>query len=169
MAFTALIQTLAFFSPIIYFQKELWGAINRMERKNLEPRNILLIMPGNKIILSFWHFIFVGCACLFLFLSWWIMLTLDYIRYFIPVTLLFCFCILFIGHIPEHRHHKRVWGSPGDLDGKESSCNAGDLGLIPGSGKIPRRREWLPIPVFLPGEFHGESFVHFVHCCTSSA
>jgi len=23
-------------------------------------------------------------------------------------------------------------------------------------GKIPWRREWLPIPVFLPGEFHGQ-------------
>ena len=29
-----------------------------MVRKNLEPRNILLIVPGNKIILSFWHFFF---------------------------------------------------------------------------------------------------------------
>ena len=26
---------------------------------------------------------------------------------------------------------------PGDLDGKESACNAGDLGLIPGLGKSP--------------------------------
>ena len=28
-------------------------------------------------------------------------------------------------------------GSPGDSDGKESFCNAGDLGLIPGSGISP--------------------------------
>ena len=26
----------------------------------------------------------------------------------------------------------------------------------PWVGKIPRRREWLPTPVFLPGEFHGQ-------------
>ena len=26
-------------------------------------------------------------------------------------------------------------GSPGDADGKESPCNAGDLGSIPGSGR----------------------------------
>ena len=26
---------------------------------------------------------------------------------------------------------------PGDSDGKESSCNAGDLGLIPGLGRSP--------------------------------
>ena len=42
--------------------------------------------------------------------------------------------------------------------GKESACNAGDLGSIPGLdpwvGKIPWRRERLPIPVFWPGEFH---------------
>ena len=31
----------------------------------------------------------------------------------------------------------------------------GDLGLIPGLGKIPLRRERLPTPVFWPGKFHG--------------
>ena len=39
---------------------------------------------------------------------------------------------------------------------KNLACNAGDLGLIPGSGKIPWRREWLPTPIFLSGEFHGQ-------------
>ena len=33
--------------------------------------------------------------------------------------------------------------------GKESTCNAGDPGLIPGLGKIPWRRDWLPIALFL--------------------
>ena len=28
-------------------------------------------------------------------------------------------------------------GFPGGLDGKESTCNAGDLGLIPGSRRSP--------------------------------
>ena len=37
----------------------------------------------------------------------------------------------------------------GGSDGKESACNAGDPGSIPGSG-----RKWLSTPVFLPGEFH---------------
>ena len=40
-----------------------------------------------------------------------------------------------------------------------SACNAGDLGLIPGSdpwvGKIPWRRKWQPTHVFLPGESPG--------------
>jgi len=28
-------------------------------------------------------------------------------------------------------------GFPGGSDGEESTCNAGDLGLIPGSGRSP--------------------------------
>ena len=39
---------------------------------------------------------------------------------------------------------------------KKSICNAGDLGLIPGLGKIPWRREWQPTPVSLPGESCGQ-------------
>jgi len=31
-------------------------------------------------------------------------------------------------------------GFPGGSDGKESACNAGDLGLIPEFGKIPWSR-----------------------------
>ena len=41
------------------------------------------------------------------------------------------------------------------LSGKESTCNAGDIGdadLIPGSGICPWRRKWQPTPVFLPGK-----------------
>ena len=86
-----------------------------------------------------------------------------------------------------------IWGLTGSSTGKESACNAGDLGSIPGSGrstgeeisyplqyswvslgaqlvknppasgrprfypwvgKIPWRREWIPTPVFWPGELH---------------
>ena len=32
----------------------------------------------------------------------------------------------------------------------------GDLGSIPGLGKISWRRAWQPTPVFLPGESHGQ-------------
>ena len=45
---------------------------------------------------------------------------------------------------------------PGGSDGRESACNAGELGSTPGSWKIPWRREWQLIPVFLLGEFHGQ-------------
>jgi len=45
------------------------------------------------------------------------------------------------------------------LNGKESTCNIGNLqekwvrSLF---GKIPWRRKWQPMPVFLPGKFHGQ-------------
>ena len=32
---------------------------------------------------------------------------------------------------------KVLWDFPGDSDGKESACSAGDLGLIPGLGRSP--------------------------------
>ena len=38
---------------------------------------------------------------------------------------------------------------------KESACNGGDLGSIPGLGRLSWRRERLPTSVFLPREFHG--------------
>ena len=41
---------------------------------------------------------------------------------------------------------------PSSSDGKESACNAGDLGLIPGLGISPRAGNGSP--VFLPGELH---------------
>ena len=47
-------------------------------------------------------------------------------------------------------------GFPSSSDGKASACNAGDTGSIPGLGRFPWRRKWQPIPVFLPGEFHGQ-------------
>ena len=47
-------------------------------------------------------------------------------------------------------------GFPGGSAGKESTCNAGDLGLIRGLERSPRRRERLPTAVFWPGELvHG--------------
>ena len=47
-------------------------------------------------------------------------------------------------------------GFPCGSAGKESACNAGDLGSIyPWVGKILWRRERLPTAVFWPGEFRG--------------
>ena len=47
------------------------------------------------------------------------------------------------------------WASSGS-GGKESTCNVGHLGLIPGLGRTPGRRERLPVPVFLPGNSQGQ-------------
>ena len=42
---------------------------------------------------------------------------------------------------------------PGGTDCKESACNAGDPGSVPGLGRFPGK-EWQPSPVFLPGKSH---------------
>ena len=36
-------------------------------------------------------------------------------------------------------------GFPGGSDGKESTCNSGDLGLIPGSGRFPGEGDGNPL------------------------
>ena len=51
------------------------------------------------------------------------------------------------------RGHWAALGFPGGSVGKESTCNAGDPGLIPGLGRSPGGGQ--PTPVFLPGESHG--------------
>ena len=43
---------------------------------------------------------------------------------------------------------------PGGSDGKETACNAGDLGLISGVGRSSGEGNGYP---FWPGEFHGQS------------
>ena len=47
-----------------------------------------------------------------------------------------------------------IVGFPAGSDSKESACNVGDLGSIPGriEGKIPWRRAWQPTPIFVPEE-----------------
>jgi len=47
-------------------------------------------------------------------------------------------------------------GLPQGLSSKESTCSAGDVGLIPGSGRFPWRRKWQPTLVFLPEKSHGQ-------------
>ena len=47
-------------------------------------------------------------------------------------------------------------GFPGGLDGKGSSCNAGDQSFIPGLGRPPWRKEEQPSLVFCPGKSLGQ-------------
>ena len=48
-------------------------------------------------------------------------------------------------------------GFPGVSDRKESACNAGYPGLIPGLGRSPGAQNGYPLtPVFLPGESQGQ-------------
>ena len=50
----------------------------------------------------------------------------------------------------------KVPGFPSGLVVKNPPANAGDVGSIPGLGRFPWRRNWQPIPVFLPGKSHGQ-------------
>ena len=45
-------------------------------------------------------------------------------------------------------------GFSGSSDDNESTCNAGDLGSIPGLGRFPCRRSRQPTVVFFPEESH---------------
>ena len=50
------------------------------------------------------------------------------------------------------------WGLflfPGDSDGKAFDCNAWDQASIPGSGRSHGEGNGNPLPVLLPGKFHG--------------
>ena len=80
-------------------------------------------------------------------------------------------------HLQSLRPAGLIQGFPDSSDGKESACNAGDLGSTqvalvvkklacqyrrhkrcrfnPWGGKSPWRRKWQLTPVFLPGESHG--------------
>jgi len=52
-----------------------------------------------------------------------------------------------------------VWGFPLGTGGKEPACQCirhKRYGFDPWVRKIPWRRAWQPIPVFLPGESHGQ-------------
>ena len=52
-------------------------------------------------------------------------------------------------------------GFPGCSAGKESGCNAGDLGSIPGLGRCPGEGNGYPLQYSWPGEFH-DCVVHEV-------
>ena len=46
------------------------------------------------------------------------------------------------------RIYPQIWGFPGSPT-EDSACKTGDPGSIPGSGRFPWIRKWLPTPVFL--------------------
>ena len=48
-----------------------------------------------------------------------------------------------------HTHTHVILGFPVSSAGKESNCNSGDPGSIPGSGRSPGERDRLSTPVFL--------------------
>ena len=55
---------------------------------------------------------------------------------------------------PAHvsgEHYGLKGGFPGGSEGRESACNAGDLGLIPGLGRSPGEGNGNPIQFFCQG------------------
>ena len=77
--------------------------------------------------------------------------------YRVGTWLVFLFFSIFIIDIFSRWYNNL--GFPGGSDGKDSSCQAGEVGSIPGSGRSPEKewqeKELRHIPVILPGEFHG--------------
>ena len=56
----------------------------------------------------------------------------------------------------ELRFHNEAKGFPGSSVVKKLPANSGDTSLIPGVRKIPWRRKWQLISVFLPEKSHGQ-------------
>ena len=62
-----------------------------------------------------------------------------------------------------------MYTSPGGSDGKESACNAGDLGLIPGLGRSPGEGNGNPLPYScLENPMDGGAWQATVHGMTKS-
>ena len=53
-------------------------------------------------------------------------------------------------------HFSYIYGLPRWLSGKETACQCRRCRFDPWVRKIPWKWKWLPTPVFLPGEFHGQ-------------
>ena len=55
-----------------------------------------------------------------------------------------------------YKSNNLLRGYPGDSDGKESACNVGDLGSIPGLGRSPGRGHGNPLQYSCLGESQGQ-------------
>ena len=73
---------------------------------------------------------------------------------FLSITHTQFWCLLLALGLQIRRSPIFGFGLPWWLSDKETARKAGNGCLISGSGRFPRRREWLPTPVFWPGESH---------------
>ena len=55
------------------------------------------------------------------------------------------FSVMVYNRILNIVFHAIHWGFLGGSDSKESACNVGDLGLIPGSGRAPGEGNGYPL------------------------
>ena len=65
--------------------------------------------------------------------------------------------------------HGLQWGFPGGSDSKESTCQSRRPGSHSWVRKIPWQREWLPTPIFLPGESHRQRSLEGYSPCGQQA
>ena len=63
--------------------------------------------------------------------------------------------VLIVGFISGF-YYVEISSFLGGSDRKQSACNAGDPGLIPGLGRSPGEGNGNPLQLFLPGESHGQ-------------
>ena len=86
---------------------------------------------------------------------WWVSFSVfGYLTWWIKFIL---FCLL--NHLAFAVIHFGNLYFPGGASGKEPDCQCWRYkrpGFDPWVGKIPWRRAWQPLPVFLPGESHGQ-------------
>ena len=71
--------------------------------------------------------------------------------------------------VVKHSVYTRVWsrnGLPWWLSGNEPACQWSRCRSDPWVGKIPWRRKWLPTPVLLPGELHGQRSLAGYRSCS---
>ena len=59
-------------------------------------------------------------------------------------------------HVLTHVLSSRLSGLPRRLSGEQAACRCRTLGFDPWVWKIPWRRKWQLIPVFLSGKSHGQ-------------
>ena len=64
--------------------------------------------------------------------------------------------------------HILIHGFPGGSDGKESACNAGDPGLLPGSGRSPEERNGYPLQYYQENSVVGWTWSAKVHGVANS-
>ena len=93
------------------------------------------------------------------FLFWWSVHWCEWgvkVSYFYCVTVNFSFYVCLCLSYVLRCSYVGCMGFRGSSEVKASACNVWDPGLIPGLGRFPWRRKWQPIPLFLPGESHGQ-------------
>ena len=75
----------------------------------------------------------------------------------------------FYGWVVFHCVYEYIWGFYGGSDGKESTCSAGDLDSIPGSGRSPGEGNGYPLQYsFLENSTDRKAWWAIVHGVTKN-